>query len=259
VFIANQMVCPVLMGKPDAAGPYKVNGNVLGTCFSVGGGFCLTAGHVVSELEARPNDTTALIAVPQDEAWSAVPVSGSEILDADIGVLKYSVAGSSLNDMPVLAWNLENLPVLAPVRTVGYPYGLYMVDDERSIVARAFSGEVACTLPRFRPPGFRGPAFSVHELSFAAPCGLSGAPLLTACDPPTVKGIVIGNSSSEMRVAFETETDADDADEQSSHTVERVERLSLGIAVRAVHIASLDSSLLGRTVAEHLRGSNLLA
>lgn len=137
-----------------------------------------------------------------------------------------------------------------------HPYGFYMVDDERSIIARAFSGEVACTLPRFRPPGFRGPAFSVHELSFAAPCGLSGAPLISACDPPTVKGIVIGNSSSEMRVAFETETDADG---KSSHTVERVERLSLGIAVRAVQIASLGSSLLGRTVADHLRDSNLLA
>ncbi len=122
MFIASQMVCPVLVGKPDAAGPYNVHGNVLGTCFSVGGGFCLTAGHVVSELEARPNGTAALIAVPRGEAWSAVPVSRSEILDADIGVLEYSVAGSNLEDMPVLTWDLENLSVLATVRTVGYPY-----------------------------------------------------------------------------------------------------------------------------------------
>ena len=240
MIIMNQSVSPVLVGKRNDTGGFSLSGNVLGTCFSVGGGFCLTAGHVVSELNARQPDTVALIGMTLLEKWNGAVVIESEVLEADIGVIRYELSDLNFQGLPNFAWNLENLDVLATVRAVGYPYGFHMVDEERLIVARAFKGEVVCTLPRYKPPGFNGSAFSIHELSFQAPRGLSGAPLLTGSGPPKVKGVVIGNHSMEM---------GDSSEE---------ERLSLGIAVCAGGIASLSSSLLGRKVGEHLLDQALL-
>lgn len=248
MLVVNQVVSPVVIGHQRPGGEFDIVGEVLGTAFSVGGGFLLTAAHVVHEFQARRDDV-ALVATPAGESWMASRVSQSEALDADIGVIECRKVGETL---PALSWDVQNLDVLAPVRSFGSAYGTHVVDDERMIVARAFRGEVTCTLPRFKPIGLDGPAFSVHELSFQAPRGLSGAPLLDGLSE-TVRGLVIGNSQTEMLLSFETETDSDGL------SVERVERLTLGVAVRARDVISRASMLLAGTIGSHLEVHGLLA
>jgi len=252
VLIANQMVSPVVVGHLDEYGAYDMLGDVLGTCFSISGGFYMTAGHVVRELQARTGDATPLIATPSEHNWIPAIIQESEVLGADIGILTCHMVSQRL---PKLIWDIENLNVLASVKSIGYAYGTHLVDNEPMIVARAFKGEVVCTLPRFRPIGFEGPTFSVHELSFQAPRGLSGAPLLGKEPSEVVKGVVIGNSQYEMLVSSETETESNG---NQVHSVERVERLTLGLAVRAVQVVSLTSKLLKGSVSDHLKKEGLL-
>ena len=133
---------------------------------------------------------------------------------------------------------------------MGYPYGHYVIDDEHSIIARAFQGQIACILPRYRPVGFSGSVFPVYELSSLAPRGLSGAPLLSKLDPSQVRGIVIGNNKTEMRIYSEIEKISEG---DSVQTVELIEPLYLGVAVLAAHIMSLKSHLLGGTVGDYLK------
>lgn len=255
MIVANRIVCPVATGVRRLNGAYEISGSIFGTCFSIGGGMCLTAGHVVRELDSCSDNAVPLIGTAKDDAWVPFAIRKTEVLDADVGILRYSLPEIGHQDVPMLKWDLQNPGVLTSVRAIGYPYGIYTVDGVPSIVARAFQGTVVCTLPRFKPLGQGGPAFSVHELSFQAPRGLSGAPLLTEFLPPVVKGIIIGNSSTEMLVSAETESDSDGS---IHRTVERVERLTLGVAVRAAEIAQLHSRLLGSTIGEHLHEMELL-
>jgi hypothetical protein len=92
-------------------------------------------------------------------------------------------------------------------------------------------------------------------LSFSAPRGLSGAPLLTNDELAVVKGVVIGNSQSKMQVLSETERQSGS---DWGKTTEVYESMSLGVAVRSVVVASLHSLLLGRTIGDHLREHGLL-
>jgi hypothetical protein len=156
--------------------------------------------------------------------------------------------------LPWLRWNEANLGVLAPVMSIGYAYGSLSVDSEVMILARAFSGHIVCTIPRYRPVGFEGRSFSVHEVSFAAPRGLSGAPLLSNGDHTQVRDLIIGNSRSEMLVHSATEQVSDWL---RIERVERFEGLYLGIAVRACEIMGLKSNLLGATIGEHLQATHL--
>ena len=141
------------------------------------------------------------------------------------------------------------------MRTLGFPYGSTEVDNQRGIMIRGFSGEVVAGRRRFRPPGFEDPAFSVYELSFSAPRGLSGAPLLHKDE---VVGIVIGNSDTSMLVHRSTETETVEAGERTKTTIEHYEKLTLGISVRSEEILRLESVLANGTIESHLRLHGLL-
>jgi hypothetical protein len=64
------------------------------------------------------------------------------------------------------------LPTLTPVAALGFPFGY---DPERlAVTSRGFAGNIVGS---YRHTGFPGHPH-VYELSFAAPRGLSGGPLL---------------------------------------------------------------------------------
>ena len=110
-------------------------------------------------------------------------------------------------------------------------------------------------LDEFKPVGWAGSAFPVCELSFAMPRGLSGAPLLNSQGAVFVHGVVIGNSEARMLV-FRSE-------ERLTHgavvaVVEQYEALTLGIAVEAKAVLTQTSTLLGKTIREHLVEHHLI-
>lgn len=110
-------------------------------------------------------------------------------------------------------------------------------------------------LTEFKPVAWAGPAFPAYELSFAAPRGLSGAPLLNTRGTVFLHGVVIGNSQSRVPV-FRSEERVSDG--SSATIVEQYEALTLGIAVEASTILTQTSKLLGKSVREHLADHGLI-
>jgi len=253
---ASEIVAPIVLADRLEGSLYSVTGDILGTCFSIGGGFCLTAGHVANEIRHRPASKLAVIGFRQEGRWIGAEVAECEVLGADVGVLKFMFAeGVEGSDAPTFAWSVQPLPLLATVKSIGYPFGSTFVDNQLFINPRAFQGHVVSSLSRYQPVGFEGAPFVVYELSFAAPRGLSGAPLLFGEAPTVVRGLVIGNSQSEMRVHQSTERISE---VESKTTVEHFEWLRLGVAVQSPHAASLNSALLGGSVVHHLHQQGLL-
>ena len=157
-------------------------------------------------------------------------------------------------------WNNQPLVGFDPIRCCGYAYGHHRVGDRQSVVQRCFQGYVVAPLNEFELPGTNADIFSVHELSFPVPRGLSGSPLLNAVGNVMVNGVVIGNSDSQMVVfrSKEIETEAE-KNTKSTTIVERFESLSLGIAVQPEAILPLQSTMLGTTIEDHLLTNELLS
>lgn len=253
---ASEIVAPIILADRIKGSLYSVTGDILGTCFSIGGGFCLTAGHVASEVRERPASKVAVIGFRHERRWIGAEIAECEVLGADVGVLRFVFnEGVEGGDAPKFSWSVQPLPLLAPVKSIGYPFGSTRVDTQLFIIPRAFQGHVVSALSKYQLVGFEGTPFAVYELSFAAPRGLSGAPLLFGEAPTVVRGLVIGNSQSEMRVHQSTEKISE---VESKTTVEHFEWLRLGVAVQASHVASLDSALLGGSVVRHLHQQGLV-
>jgi hypothetical protein len=253
---ATEIVAPIVLADVLEGSLYSLTGDVIGTCFSLGGRYCLTAGHVATEIGHRPVGKVAVIGFRIEGRWIGAEVVESEVLAADVGVLRFTFReGVEGSEPPRFSWSVRPLPLLAPVKAIGYPFGSDLVDNQLFINPRAFQGHVAGAPSKYRPVGFDGAAFAVYELSFAAPRGLSGAPLLVGEAPTVVAGVVIGNSQSVMRVHQSTEMIST---AESKTTVENFEWLRLGVAVQSPEVASLHSALLGRTVIDHLHEHGLL-
>ena len=126
------------------------------------------------------------------------------------------------------AWDVSILPMLSPVASIGFPYGY---DHENtSVTSRGFAGHSAGTNQYARLKGKP----EVYEVTFAAPRGLSGAPLLRG--DGIICGVILGNFSTEMTVF----SDRERVEERGEVTItERFEALNLGIAVCARTVLSL--------------------
>jgi len=138
---------------------------------------------------------------------------------------------------------------LEPVVTIGYPYGICRDTENPLIVARTFSGYVVAALPSFKPLGSKLSPFPIYELSFGAPRGLSGAPVLSlAHGQLCVDAIIIGNSRSKMLILTE------EVEETAARTLrtEQYEVLSLGVASRVSGIFNERSQILGDTLGNWL-------
>jgi hypothetical protein len=252
-----QVSLPVQRAERVRGERFGVTAEVLGSCFSIGGGFFLTAGHVVREASAVVGAKVPVVGVPDPSGgFVGLAVEEGEDLGADVGVLRVAYAHSDYKDwFLTFPWRQSPLAQLEEAKTVGYAFGHTDVDGVLQIGPRAFQGYVVARRNRFKPPGMSGPAFSVYELSFAAPTGLSGAPLFGPDMPSRIVGLVVGNTETEMCVYRSSETLSDGATVES---VSREEMLRLGIAVEVGTLLTLGSSLLGGALADHLRKHALL-
>jgi hypothetical protein len=248
---------PVLRVKRLPNEVFQITGVVEGTCFSLGNKFMLTAGHVAKAIEQPDMAGAVGLIEPNGRFLKGAAVIAVEVLPCDLGVLQVDfIYEESANWFYTMRWQQEPLKSFDQIRCLGYPYGMYHVEDRKALVQRAFQGHIVADLYEFTHPSIGGKPFPVYELSFPAPCGLSGSPLLTSTGKVFVTGVIIGNSRSRMLVL---ETEEIEQQDSTRTVVQQYESLTLGIAVQAKEVFSLKSQLLGGTFGEYLERNKLLA
>jgi hypothetical protein len=203
---------------------------VIGSSFAIGGGFFVTAAHVLKNSNS--------LGFPADKRWLSKPILRAEINEGyDIGVFECQV------EADLLTWSGEQLPMTAPVLTVGFPYALN--PDLGTLAVRAFTGSIVAM-----PQTSRIPARPrIYELQFPCPRGLSGAPLVFRNGGQfELVGMIVGNATTEVLVLQDREVLSDG----TNHVIEKYETLQLGIALQTVEVLDLPFDLLGKTLREHL-------
>lgn len=216
-----------------------------GTAFSIGGGFFLTAAHVMDVATEHPVCCMGVIApgdaFPGHKIWAKSPITEIEHhREVDLAVFRCD--GSPHMALP---WLTHGANVLTPVICSGFPYA-HDIENER-LFTRAYSGSISASYQLFDLEAHP----VVYELSFSAPRGLSGAPVLVRFPdkPPHVIGYVIKNGKSSMLVGSSTEVIKEGGKET---VVEQYESLSFGLAVASDTVLDLKSNLIGAKIGEHL-------
>jgi hypothetical protein len=249
---------PIFQAEDSGNGFFDYIGEVRGSAFRLAGNYFLTAGHVIESIPRTATDLAVIgLFDPRLQGFKGVSVDEAESLGSDIALLRVA------SDEPDLVaaircfrWDQRPLPTFSDVRSAGYAYGIHRGGDHQSLVIRGFKGHVVSTLLEFRPVGAKIDPFRVYELSFAAPRGLSGAPLYSASGPVAIHGLVIGNSETQTVVFRSVERAAEDG---AMNTVEHYEALCVGIAVPAEIIMAKYSQLLGQTLREYIDNIKVLS
>jgi hypothetical protein len=255
------LALPVIPAEHRGRGKFSSDsGAVAGTCFSIGNGIFMTAGHVAAGIRESGKVGIVLAVSPQRDTPRALPVAEFEDLPCDIGLLRVPSAAKLPPDwIYTLRWRRTPIVQFDDVRTLGFPHGSHTLGKRTNVIQRAFRGYIVCDPPEFELPAFGGQRFGLYEVSFPAPLGLSGAPLLfgTGQFLPriAVSGVIIGNSQYKMFVPGSGETISENGE---TTIVERYESLSLGIAVPVQDILPLRSELVASTIGEYLEAQDLL-
>jgi hypothetical protein len=188
-----------------------------GTAFCLAPHLFLTAGHVYREAAGDGEVAVTRIAPGNQQAEA---VQDAEVFDQiDLALLLCPNLAAE-----ILPFHFGPLDFLTDVFSLGYAFGL----EPPVSHLRAFKGHVvtrrSLTVLPGRPPGY--------ETSFVSPAGLSGAPLLTTVfgGAPVVVGMMLQHHTAEYR--------------------ER--RMELGLALDIEELLTIDSRILGGSVAERL-------
>lgn len=234
-------VFPVVGGKKQADSDLVHVVDICGTAFSIGGNLFLTAYHVLESAVAH--DDFGLGYVNQDALHRRAVLESHSLPELDLAVVR-----SPVPEARALRWQAEQLQMLADVQTAGFPYAL----DTASYVftLRAFKGYVVSNGKFAR----LAPQPRCYELSFQAPRGLSGAPVWSPDGTPTVRGVVLGNQSTEMLVFSARER----LSEQSEKIVERFEAMQTGLALQSSALLDIRTRFFEGTLADHLSRQGLL-
>jgi len=241
VVIAYEYIFPLVGAKSiEGAEGVQVE-QVHGTAFYAKSGNFVVAGHALRK--ALQHDLVGLGHVRGD-SWGYTHVTAHEVIDDyDVGFVK-----AEIPEAKALNWKFDELPMLADIHTVGFPFAL---DLERfRIRVRAFKGHIVSSSTFYDLP--RNPR--CYELSFACPRGLSGAPLCTQ-RPGRVVGLVIGNQSTEMLVYSDKEVQKEDG--KPAKETERYEATQFGVAIQTSSLQDIESDILGGSVMEYLKSVEL--
>lgn len=237
-------VFPIAGGVEKSNKEYILT-NIFGTGFSVAENIFFTAGHVVQEIQAQ--ELTVSIGINVENTIRHFPVTDVEVLpEIDLAILKTE---TSLKAAKQFRWNLKKLGMLQEVSAVGFPFAVDF--SESKAYVRSFRGYIVSehdwerllTKPR------------VYEISFLAPAGLSGSPLLLMDIPPSVCGYIIGNSKIEIPVLRDIERISED---KSKIIVERYEMSTFGISITIESIMDIKSQILGGSIKKFLVENELI-
>ncbi len=199
-------------------------GEFHGTAFCVAPNLFLTAAHVYEAAAAVGGQVAVARLTPGRQQVQTV--RDEEVFgDIDLALLHCPNLFAE-----ILPFNFAPLGYLTDIAAVGFAFGLEVnaIEGEPHVhQLRAFKGHVMTRrgLVHLRgvPPGY--------EVSFVPPPGLSGAPvLLPQGDSLVVTGVVL-----------------------EQHTAELAgRRMDLGLAIDAEELLTLDSRLVGGSIAEKL-------
>jgi len=235
---AFEYVFPLVGCKQITHKSFVAIEQIYGTAFYLNNNTFITAGHCIKN--ALQHKLIGL-GYPKDDGLEFHKVTNHEIIsDYDIGFVQAHIPAAK-----ALHWGYDELPMLADVKTVGYPYALDLPNLAFQI--RAFKGHVISAPTFFR---FQSKP-RCYELSFACPRGLSGAPLFT--EEKQVKGIIIGNASTEMLIY----TDKEVVEEGKETVTKRYEATQFGIAFQTGSIKHVQSTLLGNSLDNYLKSVRL--
>jgi len=214
---------------------------IYGTAFSLKNGNFLVAGHSIKN--ALQHELVGLGYIDKGYVRFHKVTHHEIIADYDIGFVR-----AEMPEAKALHWNFDELPMLGDIQTVGFPYALDLQNLDMRI--RAFRGYIVSAPKFYRLPS--NP--SCYELSFHCPRGLSGAPLFTVQTTPKVKGIIIGNQSTEMLIYSDKEI----IKEGKETIFERYEATQFGIAIQTRSLQNIKSIILGNSVLKYLTTVNLI-
>jgi hypothetical protein len=252
------LVFPLLAGTESAPGTFDTTKQILGTAFYLGSGFFITAGHVACVLQDQTRVPLLATPIPGESGpASASVIQEIEILDHDLAILRLNVRTNPQVVEPVIPWFTGEVSPFDDLWAIGFPYGLIPSGEFQQFQLRSFRGHAVGNPSGYELPSDNMRPASVYELSFQAPRGLSGGPLIAGLPnrEAILAGIVVGNSSQSMIVHTGTETDASG---QQKTIVERHESLHLGIAIQSSEALELNSDILGSTIGTHLSARDAL-
>lgn len=237
---------PVLGGEASSQHDGGMNiSEVYGTAFCLAENYFLTNEHVLRAVLSHPRYALGFL---DAEYWGHRPIEVYELFaGTDIAIFR-----SNLPVAKYLNWQTKEQAMLELVQTTGYPYALDLAS--KSISPRSFRGNIVSARTWHGLPSKP----RVYELPFLCPRGISGAPLWSPGafpTPPSVVGVIFGNSITEMTVTREVEKTREGGE---TTIYERVEALHLGLAIQASSILSLESSLLKMSIGEFLKTKGLL-
>jgi hypothetical protein len=240
-----ELICPLIAGQPTPDRSFHVQ-NIFGTAFSIGGQtLFLSAGHSISTAQ---EEGTVVLGFPHSGGFAMCQVDEVEVFpNYDVGIVRVK---KRIQHMRGIRWCADTSTGRDDVIAIGFPHAFD--PSEGSITSRGFKGHIVGSYRYSRLAA--NPL--CHELSFQAPRGLSGAPLLLLRqDEPIVAGVVVCNRAIEMEVYRDVEI-LDDG--KTRDTFIRFEALQLGLAVDGAALLEVTSRILGSTLREHLQRHNLL-
>jgi hypothetical protein len=217
----------VVSGPDDQSGNRfdLSRGEFYGTAFALAPRLFATALHVYRD--AAANGAKVALGRIMTKATQVVMVTDAEeFAQIDLAILQCPGL-----EAPRLPFEFTPLEYLNEVGAMGFPFGVTLQAIGPHVqILRAFKGHIVTRrglteLSAIAPVGY--------ETSFVPPPGLSGAPLLSLDMKLAVRGMILREFTAEL-----------------PHAPER--KMTLGIALDIEELLTLDSRLVGGSVAEFL-------
>lgn len=234
--LLNETHFAVITGGVDPAdGLFDLNrGELYGTAFQLAPSLFITARHVyLDAVAAAAGKGHVAVGTVIGEPRGQIVSDAEEFEQIDLAILRCEGLQT-----PALSFDFTPLEYMDEVAALGFPFGLNLAPPAPPVqILRAFRGYIVTRrglteLSALAPPGY--------ETSFVPPPGLSGAPLLSLGDTLAVRGVVLKEYVAELL-----------------HAPER--KMALGIALDIEELLTLDSRLVGGSIAERIFGRERVA
>jgi len=227
--LLNETHFAVITGRIDPSdGLFDLNrGELYGTAFQLAPSLFITARHVYRDaLTAAAELGQVAVGTIIGQPRGQIVCDVEEFPQIDLAILRCDGL-----EAPQLPFDFTPLDYLDEVAALGFPFGLNLLPHMPAVqILRAFRGYIVTRrglteLSPLAPPGY--------ETSFVPPPGLSGAPLLSLRGTVAIRGVILKEYVAELL-----------------HAPER--KMALGIALDIEELLTLDSRLIGGSIAERI-------